>query len=167
MSGTARERPPADRRACERCGEPITSGGSKYCSKPCAARRERPGGEALWSKLHKAARKLRGPKCEACGAKKDLHAHHVDGDPTNNDPANIQTLCGACHHFVHAAAALVVHEDRMQLMDEALRQRPLIPNAIHHERDCGFLVSQDIDQVGWFEVGARMRYQILRKAMCH
>ena len=26
-----------------------------------------------------------------------LTIHHVDGDPTNNDPANLQALCQCCH----------------------------------------------------------------------
>ena len=24
---------------------------------------------------------------------------HVDGDPTNNDPGNLQVLCSACHRY--------------------------------------------------------------------
>ena len=43
--------------------------------------------------------------CEACGWAKSLHVHHCDGDPQNNDPANLQTLCTHCHNFWHAMLA--------------------------------------------------------------
>lgn len=39
--------------------------------------------------------------CEKCGlkpaSKKDLHKDHIDGDRSNNDMSNIQTLCAECH----------------------------------------------------------------------
>lgn len=44
----------------------------------------------------------RGSQCQACGALSNLHNHHVDGDPFNNDPKNWQTLCESCHTFWHA-----------------------------------------------------------------
>lgn len=49
------------------------------------------------------AKKFRGDRCETCGATKNLHAHHRDEDPANNDPANIATLCGSCHLKWHWA----------------------------------------------------------------
>ncbi|NDE99979.1 MAG: HNH endonuclease [Verrucomicrobia bacterium] len=57
-----------------------------------------------WGTFHWRARKHRGTSCEACGSTDLLHAHHVDGQPENNDPSNIQTLCVFCHNFLHATA---------------------------------------------------------------
>lgn len=45
--------------------------------------------------------RYRGPCCEACGVKKSLHAHHVDGNLNNDSPSNIQTLCASCHLIHH------------------------------------------------------------------
>lgn len=73
----------------------------KYCSIKCASTKERPG---HWGTYHWRARKHRGPRCEACGSTDQLHAHHVDGQPMNNEAENIQTLCVFCHNFLHATA---------------------------------------------------------------
>lgn len=73
----------------------------KYCSIKCASTRVRP---SHWETYHWRARAHRKSQCEACGSTEQLHAHHVDGKPENNDPSNIQTLCVWCHNFLHAAA---------------------------------------------------------------
>jgi len=70
----------------------------KYCSLSCANSKG-----VLTKAGHRAkSRKMRGMVCEACGYQHDLHAHHKDGDYTNNSPENIQTLCTHCHGFWHA-----------------------------------------------------------------
>lgn len=71
----------------------------KHCNSKCAEYRTRPDG---WEKNHIVARKYKKAYCEACGTNKSLHAHHSDGNPKNNTPKNIQTLCAWCHHFLHA-----------------------------------------------------------------
>lgn len=47
------------------------------------------------------AQALRKDFCEACGKKwehgKRFDTDHIDGNPSNNDPSNIQTLCRDCH----------------------------------------------------------------------
>jgi hypothetical protein len=73
----------------------------KYCSLRCANTRDRP---SHWGTYHWRARVHRKSFCEACGSTEALHAHHVDGRPENNEPANIQTLCVWCHNFLHATA---------------------------------------------------------------
>jgi hypothetical protein len=73
----------------------------KYCSLRCANTRDRP---SHWGTYHWRARNHRKSSCEACGSTDALHAHHVDGKPENNEPANIQTLCVWCHNFLHATA---------------------------------------------------------------
>jgi hypothetical protein len=45
----------------------------------------------------------RKPTCERCGATARLHVHHKDKDITNNDPANLETLCVLCHNRHHFA----------------------------------------------------------------
>lgn len=39
----------------------------------------------------------RRPACERCRSRTDLDVHHRDGDPTNNAPQNLETLCNDCH----------------------------------------------------------------------
>jgi len=39
--------------------------------------------------------------CEECGTAEDLHVHHKDGDPSNNDPDNLQVLCASHHLKLH------------------------------------------------------------------
>jgi len=69
----------------------------KYCSLSCA----NSTGAAAKPTFHFRARKSLKPQCEACGIRRHPHAHHVDGDISNNDPSNIQTLCTHCHGFWH------------------------------------------------------------------
>lgn len=44
---------------------------------------------------------LRKDYCECCGKKwedgKKFDTDHIDGNPSNNDPSNVQTLCRPCH----------------------------------------------------------------------
>lgn len=73
----------------------------EYCSLSCANTRD-----TMTLTVHGysfRARKHLKDKCEACGYTKNLHAHHVDQDKTNNNPENIQTLCKHCHNFWHTA----------------------------------------------------------------
>jgi hypothetical protein len=104
----------APEKSCARCGTPMKRkrfggrledlgvfGRRKYCSLHCANQRDRP---KHWATYHWRARRHLGPSCEACGSTDELHAHHVDGQPPNNDASNIQTLCAFCHSFLHATA---------------------------------------------------------------
>jgi hypothetical protein len=69
----------------------------KYCSLTCAnSRTTVTRGGHYWR-----ARKFRGPSCEACGTRKSLQVHHVNGDHRDNRPENAQTLCIHCHKFWH------------------------------------------------------------------
>lgn len=43
--------------------------------------------------------------CTACGADTDTHVHHRDGNPMNNDLANLVRLCPGCHRRAHKAMA--------------------------------------------------------------
>ena len=86
----------------------------KHCSVTCANRalvKAAPKKQALLQRSwkHKKA------ACEACGATRNLHAHHIDSNRYNVTPANIQTLCGRCHalHHHHARRAGRVVAGRM------------------------------------------------------
>lgn len=95
---------------CERCGTPferkmvgdrLEDAGvyrrKKYCSLTCANSRD----TVKAGTHHWRAQKHRKAACEACGLVVALHVHHCDGNPRNNDPTNLQTLCTHCHNFWH------------------------------------------------------------------
>lgn len=46
---------------------------------------------------------MKGDTCNACGFipvdKIQLDVDHIDGNPSNNDPQNVQTLCANCHRL--------------------------------------------------------------------
>jgi len=73
----------------------------RFCSISCSVSRQhaRPATPAA---SRKRAAKLVSGSCEACGFAMDLVVHHVNGQPTDNSPANLQTLCTHCHSFWHA-----------------------------------------------------------------
>jgi len=70
----------------------------KFCSLSCANSK----GALTKAGFRAQSRKMRGPECEACGYTMDLHAHHKNGDYTDNRAENIQTLCTYCHNYWHA-----------------------------------------------------------------
>ncbi len=104
-------RTPDPEKHCETCGTAFVrkmTGGRledrsvflrrRFCSLSCANTR----GELTKGSHHWRARRHRLTACEACGERRALHVHHCDQDETNNEPANLQTLCKWCHNFWHA-----------------------------------------------------------------
>jgi hypothetical protein len=84
---------------CQRCGGPLRTG-RKYCSYVCKyAASKRPATTHTQSRRN--ASKAVGAVCEACPSTKDLMVHHVDINPLNNSPENLQTLCNKCHTRWH------------------------------------------------------------------
>jgi hypothetical protein len=77
----------------------------KYCDLTCAGRAHRkPDQTGQEARSRKRSRHLLKPVCEACGTAQLLQTHHLDGDPRNNEPSNVQTLCASCHarwHWQH------------------------------------------------------------------
>ena len=57
--------------------------------------------------MHYRARKHRKEACERCGVAERLEVHHRDHDRTNNDPANLETLCGPCHRRHHGVEPML------------------------------------------------------------
>ncbi|MEW5870724.1 MAG: HNH endonuclease [Chloroflexota bacterium] len=61
-----------------------------------------------WLEISHAMKDWAGWKCENCHHRHDpengytLTVHHLDGDPTNNDPRNLLVACQRCHLSVQA-----------------------------------------------------------------
>jgi len=75
----------------------------KYCDQACMAA----GQEGVIKTLNatnsrRQAQKTVKPQCEMCSRMGRLHVHHRDENPMNNDPSNLQTLCGSCHRLSHS-----------------------------------------------------------------
>lgn len=77
----------------------------KFCSLSCAGIRK-----VLTKHGYSwRARKHLKKKCEACGQKEKLQAHHLDQTIQNNSRSNIQTLCKSCHGFWHTTCKRIGH----------------------------------------------------------
>ncbi len=44
--------------------------------------------------------------CCYCRERKDVVIHHIDEDPSNNNPDNLCVLCTGCHSIVHSNQGL-------------------------------------------------------------
>lgn len=85
----------------------------RYCSRGCANRMQRLAHVKVDS-LYKRA-KFEVPMkaaCEVCGTSSDLTRHHLDENPANNAPENIQTLCRSCHTKWHWRNGKTIHRRR-------------------------------------------------------
>lgn len=104
---------PTPQKSCEICGITLTRKRfngvledysafirRKFCSLSCSNSRSK-GGKSE-TRMRVAAQKLIGESCECCGSSMNLHAHHVNGDWSDNRVENIQTLCESCHHSWHS-----------------------------------------------------------------
>ena len=72
-----------------------------YCGEECANAGRRKAVVAITTHRWRA-RKHVALSCEACGETRSLQVHHCDGNATNGDLSNLQTLCKYCHDFWHA-----------------------------------------------------------------
>ena len=90
------------RRLCYQCPFAVRTAGYLYCERFATPIRTREK-YALrgWKEVRDVILARDGQQCAICGAEQDLHIHHVDLDPTNDDAANLLTLCGICHARVH------------------------------------------------------------------
>ena len=65
-----------------------------------------------WDEIAAQVKGAAGWCCEQCGHPHDpphgytLTVHHIDGDPSNNDPANLVALCQRCHLRLHGQRAI-------------------------------------------------------------
>ncbi len=102
---------------CDMCGDPFEKGAwrikqnlrkgqGNYCTRSCTAkavslmRCRPPGTDAEVVKAHSIAAGLPRPeRCEGCGKKKKLDAHHED----YSKPEKVNFLCRSCHNKRHFA----------------------------------------------------------------
>jgi len=75
----------------------------KFCSRSCSVSKQHTR-EALTvaASRKRASREFMLERCDSCGSAVSLSVHHIDGNPMNNTPSNMQTLCLSCHSFWHA-----------------------------------------------------------------
>lgn len=108
-------------RICEWCGEPYSRGTRpsgkleapthflqrRFCSNPCKYAARVKGPNAQTSRYRAA--KIVDPKfCVFCSSTERVAAHHIDGDPFNNDHGNLIAMCCSCHSIFHALARKLV-----------------------------------------------------------
>lgn len=107
---------------CPICGAPFKAvDHRKFCSRGCAVTAHTGSGHPNWKggtsllqsdrncpevrKWRKAVFERDGNRCHDCGAKDDLHAHHllswVDNPSLRFELSNGRTLCARCHSAVH------------------------------------------------------------------
>ena len=75
----------------------------RYCNRNCMAQAYLQE-DANLAALRKRAEKFRVGECQQCNTKEKLQIHHLDGNPANNSPKNLMTLCSSCHmkwHWIH------------------------------------------------------------------
>jgi hypothetical protein len=96
--------PPRQRVPCRRCGGPTRTTSNVYCSRTCrnASYVRVPTTEKQGR--NQAQKRYQLQPCEHCGATRDLHRHHRDHNPLNNDPSNIGFFCSRCHTQLHVDA---------------------------------------------------------------
>ena len=105
------------KRACKHCSTPLErkrfngrledAGAFRkrvFCNRSCMAdwMEGRMKITAVKNSRRQSAKTVR-QECEICSRSDTrLSVHHRDGNPLNNDPANLQTLCGSCHSRCHS-----------------------------------------------------------------
>ena len=76
-----------------------------YCNRACMAEDYEGTIKRLNPKnSRRQSGKMRKESCENCESTDQLHCHHLDENPLNNDPSNLMTLCFSCHvkwHWTH------------------------------------------------------------------
>jgi 5-methylcytosine-specific restriction endonuclease McrA len=108
-------------RACIVCGRP--SERSRCPDHPY----KRPDyGGRPWRRLRAQIIARDGGQCVRCGSQvSHLEVHHMDGRPSNNDPANLVTLCRSCHRFVQKGGRLSLRADSADTRPSPPRKRLL------------------------------------------
>jgi hypothetical protein len=71
----------------------------KYCNLQCSRR--------FRSRIKPTVQKYKKEACEFCASTKELHVHHQDQNPANNEPSNLVTLCKTHHQILHSRGKLL------------------------------------------------------------
>ena len=62
-----------------------------------------------WQARAAEVKLLRGNRCEKCGSRDNLHAHHLTYENRGHEPlSDLQVLCKDCHAQEHSRAARAV-----------------------------------------------------------
>ena len=86
----------------------------KYCDRECMRKAfvKKDATKQKWGEAHGSARKIayliegREKFCEICGTTKSIDIHHKDGNPYNNAPDNLVSVCRSCHMKLHRAKSV-------------------------------------------------------------
>jgi len=73
-----------------------------FCNRKCMAQAMNKATYSSLSYSRSRATKTMREACEICGSTGVRHVHHKDGNPLNNTPENLQTLCASCHRLSHS-----------------------------------------------------------------
>jgi len=111
-------------RLCLQCPFAVRGDGRVYCERfetPIRAREK----YALraWKKTRRRVLERDRGRCAICGAGQDLHIHHLDHDTSNDEMANLITLCEICHARVHTDLRHEGGEERVARVLLAARER--------------------------------------------
>lgn len=105
----------AYKKNCLFCFHAETRGNRIFCTR---FKKPVPKGEKYSLKEWKSTRGMvlarDGDQCVICGNRDGLNIHHIDTDPTNDDPSNLVTLCSFCHARAHAELHRAGGADRVQ-----------------------------------------------------
>lgn len=94
-------------RTCKKCGEEFkTNNPLQQLHPECKAKRYKRGKQFNKKRIEVLIRDSQ--TCQHCGfdfrgGGKSIqkHAHHIDGNPKNNDINNLVVLCASCHRLAH------------------------------------------------------------------
>ncbi len=66
---------------------------------------------AAWKKLRKSILVRDNFTCQYCGyvSEKGLQVNHINGDPKDNNPDNLEVVCSQCHMIMHSGLWASVH----------------------------------------------------------
>ena len=97
-------------KTCAQCGQSLTRLRDvyrrTYCSRECCWEAQIKTPQTKRAGRDQAQILFPNRQCERCGIQQpELHRHHRDQNPTNNQPTNIQILCRKCHVATHRELA--------------------------------------------------------------
>jgi hypothetical protein len=77
----------------------------RFCNRRCMGKSMIRDVVSISTSRERATKNFRAKKCSDCGTIKNLHVHHIDGNPLNNSLDNLKTVCFRCHMKIHKASS--------------------------------------------------------------
>ena len=87
----------------------------RYKDNATAKREDRASVNTLYY-TKKRVRRRDGDECVICGSTDHVQFHHVDLDPSNNEPMNVVRLCRDCHVEAHRQEVAGTYAETMLLV---------------------------------------------------